>query len=60
MRELYCFWNKWFFGIWTSCYLLIEPRDMWIGVYWKRYPKALELYICFIPIIPFRLYFQWN
>jgi len=43
---------------------LFEPRDLWLGVYWKRWPKAswpkaIEFYICFLPCLPLRLYFQW-
>ena len=40
--------------------LKFEPRDIWVGVYWKRYPCALELFICFLPMLPWRLYFQWH
>lgn len=39
--------------------VLFEPRDLWIGFYWKRYPKALEIYTCLIPMLPWRLYVQW-
>ena len=37
---------------------LFEPRDIWVGVYWKRYPAALEVYVCLLPIVPIRLYCQ--
>jgi len=39
-----------------------EPRDLWVGAYWKRYPAPgsasmhsrwqYELYLCFIPMLP--------
>jgi hypothetical protein len=38
--------------------LLFEPRDIWVGVYWKRYPCALDIYICFLPMVPIYFYFQ--
>lgn len=37
---------------------LFEPRDIWVGVYWKRYPKALEFYLCVLPLLPIRIYVQ--
>lgn len=40
--------------------VFFEPRDIWIGVYWKRYPKALDLYIVFAPCLPINIYYQWN
>lgn len=40
--------------------LFFEPRDIWIGVYWKRYPKALDIYICLLPCLPINVYLQWN
>jgi hypothetical protein len=41
--------------------LLFEPRDLWIGVYWKTAwegpDKTLTLFICIIPCLPIRLSF---
>lgn len=42
-----------------------EPRDIWIGVYWKfsrwsREPQSdLYIYVCFVPMLPliFHLHF---
>jgi hypothetical protein len=39
---------------------LIEVRDLWVGVYWRRYPNALEVYLCLVPIVPIRFYWQWG
>jgi hypothetical protein len=39
---------------------LWEPHDLWIGLYWKRYPKAIELYIGIVPCLPIRVYWQWG
>lgn len=35
-----------------------EPRDIWVGLYWKRYPCAAEFYVCVVPLFPIRLYVQ--
>lgn len=37
---------------------LVEPRDLWIGVYWNRYPSALDLFICVLPALPVNIYIQ--
>jgi len=39
---------------------LFEPQDIWIGIYWKRYPKAIEFYVCILPLFPIRIYYQWR
>lgn len=39
-----------------------EPRDLWIGVYWKTYnegwSKMLNVYICILPMLPICLTFE--
>ena len=35
-------------GIW----LLFEPRDLWIGVFWKRDCTHIHIYITVIPTLP--------
>ena len=47
-------------GWYVRAEIIIEPRDMWIGLYWKRYPRAIEAYVCIIPCIPLHLYWQWR
>ena len=37
-----------------------EPRDIWVGAYWKRWPKALEVFVCIVPMVPIRVYVQWH
>ena len=37
-----------------------EPRSAWVGVQWKRWPKAVEVYVCLIPMVPLRVYIQWH
>ena len=53
-------------GLWPGirCYYVntefkFEPRDMWIGVYWKRFPSAIDLFICILPCLPINIYIQW-
>ena len=39
-----------------------EPRDLWIGVYWRRYKEGgrrfLELYICILPTLPLHIHIK--
>lgn len=41
--------DRW--GTW----LLWEPRDLWIGVFWNLDCTHGDLYICLIPTLPFLL-----
>jgi hypothetical protein len=43
-----------------ECEWLFEPRDCWIGLYWKRYPNAIEIYLCLLPMVPFRVHWKWG
>jgi hypothetical protein len=36
------------------------PRAVWIGMAWKRYPKALDLMFCPLPCCGVGLYIQWH
>ncbi len=29
-----------------------EPRDVWVGLFWRKTRIALHLYICFVPLVP--------
>lgn len=44
----------------TRTKLLFEPRDIWIGIYWKRYPKAIQMYVCLFPMLPISFYIHWQ
>lgn len=44
---------------WTVSWLF-EPRDIWVGLYWKRYPQALDLFICIVPFLPIEVYVEWH
>jgi len=48
------------FGRWCEVEWLLEPRDMWIGLYWKRWPRAIEFYVCALPVLPLRVYVEWG
>ncbi len=32
-----------------------EPRDIWIGIFWRHTEIALHFYICVLPLIPFHI-----
>lgn len=39
-----------------SARLFIEPRDVWVGVYWTRTAEGgLDVYLCVVPCLPLRL-----
>ncbi len=35
--------------------VMVEPRDLWIGVYWtipdSRWPRRIEVYVCPLPTL---------
>ena len=41
------------FGIW----ILFEPRDLWLGVYWKVDCTHIHIYLTIIPTLP--ILFTW-
>jgi hypothetical protein len=41
-----------------SIRVLFEPRDLWLGAYWKRGYNDLQVYLCLLPMLPIRLHFQ--
>lgn len=43
---------KLFGGSRVASWLLFEPRDLWIGVYWKKDCTHGHVYICLIPMLP--------
>ncbi len=51
----------WVFNRWVELELLFEPRDLWIGMYWKRRKSwgfanaSWEFYICIVPTLPIHL-----
>ena len=42
--------------------VLFEPRDLWVGLFWKVEPQVgvnkLFLYICLLPCVPIRIIFS--
>lgn len=51
-------------GLRWFCKIYFEPRDIWVGVFWKHEPatqgwqwlKYWDIYICLIPCVPIRIY----
>ncbi len=38
-----------------------EPRDIWVGIYWKWWKcvagKYLDVYVCILPMLPISFHF---
>lgn len=32
-----------------------EPRDVWIGLFWRKTGIALHFYICILPMVPLHI-----
>lgn len=52
-----------------EAYLLLEPRDMWVGVFWHREDWVepdrvrayrLSVYVCLLPCLPLRIRREWR
>lgn len=59
-RWQWCFLNRGLGRCWFTFRVCWEPQDLWVGVFWKGYPKAVELFVCVLPCFPIALYVQWN
>lgn len=44
-------WGRWR----ASVSLILEPRDLWVGVYWNTRAGFTEVYTCAIPCLPIRV-----
>jgi hypothetical protein len=40
-----------------NCQFIFEPRDLWIGAFWKTCGHCVDVYICFVPCVP--LHISW-
>lgn len=45
-------------GFWFEVGIALNLHDLWVGVFWRTYPQAIEVFVCVIPAVPFRLYIQ--
>lgn len=49
-----------------SIRLKFEPRDLWLGVYWRNEHSdchagvCLRIYICVLPCLPLIFTFEWR
>lgn len=32
-----------------------EPRDLWLGLFWRKTKIALHIYICILPMVPLHI-----
>lgn len=35
-----------------------EPRDWWMGLFWRTTPLCVHVYVCIVPLIP--LHITWT
>jgi hypothetical protein len=45
----------WNVGAWKRIDLMIEPRDLWVGVYWTWDGAIFRAYVCLVPVLVVRL-----
>jgi hypothetical protein len=50
---------------WIKVQFQFEPRDLWVGVFWrikkrKGVGEFLHLYICILPLIPLHITVLWK
>jgi len=43
------------FWLRVVCEIYWEPRDLWVGLYWKRKANLLQVWICLLPCLPLHL-----
>lgn len=54
MKTLFRFHNRFF-----SWELLLEPRDLWVGVYWDTCGFThirTDIYVCLLPCLPIHVW----
>jgi hypothetical protein len=44
-----------FNGTRTKVQIQWEPRDMWIGVFWRKTELCFHLYVCILPLLPIHI-----
>lgn len=35
-----------------------EPRDAWVGLFWRTAPGELEVFLCLLPFLPIHFRFR--
>lgn len=38
--------------------ILFEPRDFWVGIFWRTAPGELEVFVCLVPCLPLHFRFR--
>lgn len=36
---------------------IFRPRTLWVGAYWRRVGNCVDVWICFIPMVPLHFSF---
>lgn len=44
--------------LWVS--MKLNVHDVWIGVFWKRRGRTLDVYVCLLPCLPLHVFYQDN
>jgi len=37
-----------------------QPRDVWVGLYWKRIGHCVDAWICLLPCLPLHISWWWT
>ena len=54
-----------FNGTWMKVQIQFEPRDLWIGLFWRPTELCWHFYLCIVPLLPLHVtvlkrYFRKN
>jgi hypothetical protein len=41
-----------FNGTWMKAQFQFEPRDLWIGLFWRSTELCWHFYLCIVPLLP--------
>lgn len=38
----------------------VKIPDLWVGAFWKRTGRTVDLWICFLPCLPLHISWGWK
>ncbi len=41
--------------VWVMVQFYFEPRDIWVGLYWKSFRGDIDFYLCLVPMLPLHI-----